>query len=49
MKDDTWTTPPESKRDYIAVFRLVLVAASLIVPPIYLAKNPQDYTLSSKF
>jgi hypothetical protein len=44
MNNDEWPTPPAPKRDYAAIFRWVLVATALIAPPIYLAKNPQDYT-----
>ncbi|MFM7180435.1 MAG: hypothetical protein ACKO2G_03100 [Verrucomicrobiales bacterium] len=44
METDERPIPPAPKKDYAAMFRLLLVAAALIAPPIYLAKNPQDYT-----
>ncbi len=44
MNNDEWPAPPAPKTDYAAIFRWLLVAAALIAPPIYLAKNPQDYT-----
>ena len=44
MNDEAPPSPPEPKEDYAAIFRWVLVAAAFIAPPIYLAKNPDDYT-----